>query len=531
MVKTNILTPVLAAVLGVTVIGSGVGYYVLNKDGVNQSNKSKNGLGNVADNIGSTLDTAEKAIKGELDFSYNATATVSFGEGFTDVAGQSYQSLKLDTVTKQKGKSTSADFTLSYGDSSVMSVNTVIDRENQNVYAQIPELSDGYLLANEDSAKAELKEQGVDLDTLISDSTETTDFDSEAFEKSLDEYEAVIKENLPEGTETDGVSGTVSGVSYDYTAKSYTITGNDFTKVGKAILEKAKTDEILKDAYEEYKDSSAASYTLGTDTDSIPTYEEAIDEIISEFDSEISGDEDSVTFVAYYNKDGEFSGFDITPDDEDEEGEIKAIYVVSDEACAVDLNYNVDDQSLTLTGAITTVDGVSNGSYDFALVSGSETVKMMYEVTDLKAVGDTFSGSMRTDVNFTDGDTAVSGWYEMSSASTEDNMDLKFEVGLNGKSFVTVGITGNKTEASDITVPSGDNIYDITDEDQLNSYLEGCDIDGFNAKLQEALGDDLYNLFFGGDYEDYDYDSDDYSYWDDDYNDVLIDYSDDYTDA
>ena len=32
MVKKNVLTPVLAGVLGVAVVGSGVGYFVLNKN-------------------------------------------------------------------------------------------------------------------------------------------------------------------------------------------------------------------------------------------------------------------------------------------------------------------------------------------------------------------------------------------------------------------------------------------------------------------------------------------------------------------
>ena len=57
MVKKNVLTPVLAGVLGVTVAGSGVLYVLDNKDGGKTSDK---------DNI--TTDTAVKAKAGETAF-------------------------------------------------------------------------------------------------------------------------------------------------------------------------------------------------------------------------------------------------------------------------------------------------------------------------------------------------------------------------------------------------------------------------------------------------------------------------------
>ena len=69
MVKNKVLTPVLAGVLGLSIVGSGLGYYFVNKDsndGKTEGGKAK--LTQVADNINNTLGTAEKAIKGELDF-------------------------------------------------------------------------------------------------------------------------------------------------------------------------------------------------------------------------------------------------------------------------------------------------------------------------------------------------------------------------------------------------------------------------------------------------------------------------------
>ena len=199
MVKNKVLTPVLAGVLGLSIVGSGLGYYFVNKDsndGKTEGGKAK--LTQVADNINNTLGTAEKAIKGELDFAYNATATVSFGEGFTEQAGVSLQPISVTTVTKQKGSNTAADVSLTYGGNNLVSANAVYSRDNKSAYVQIPELSDAYLMVNVDSLKdkvgSELSSQGIDLDSLF-DSAEgaDVDFDTDALEKDLEEYKKVME--------------------------------------------------------------------------------------------------------------------------------------------------------------------------------------------------------------------------------------------------------------------------------------------------------------------------------------------------
>ena len=192
MVKNKVLTPVLAGVLGLSIVGSGLGYYFVNKDsndGKTEGGKAK--LTQVADNINNTLGTAEKAIKGELDFAYNATATVSFGEGFTEKAGVSLQPISVTTVTKQKGSNTAADVSLTYGGNNLVSANAVYSRDNKSAYVQIPELSDAYLMVNVDSLKdkigSELSSQGIDLDSLF-DSAEGAD---------VIEIEGTVVEKLP----------------------------------------------------------------------------------------------------------------------------------------------------------------------------------------------------------------------------------------------------------------------------------------------------------------------------------------------
>ena len=538
MVKNKVLTPVLAGVLGLSIVGSGLGYYFVNKDsndGKTEGGKAK--LTQVADNINNTLGTAEKAIKGELDFAYNATATVSFGEGFTEQAGVSLQPISVTTVTKQKGSNTAADVSLTYGGNNLVSANAVYSRDNKSAYVQIPELSDAYLMVNVDSLKdkvgSELSSQGIDLDSLF-DSAEgaDVDFDTDALEKDLEEYKKVMEDSFPKPVDGEKKTGDIDGNEYSYTTKEYTISGNDVKAAFKAVLDKAKDDATLKDMFSK----AGVAEELGM------SYDEIISQYADSMDSLFESDnlDETATFNAYYSGD-DFAGFSLEKDD----------------VVAVDFSLNMGSEgSASFKGSANTVDGVTNGKFTMKMETAADsdidadmtsadgglsleptmavspsinfdTMEAEVTLKDLKEEGDAFSGTIRFDVNGTSDSQAVSGWVELASASTADKLDLSVEFGMNGKQFVTMSVTGNKTEASDITVPSGDKIYDMTNDDQMNTYLAGCDSDGFVANVKKVLGDEVYNMLVNAegdlesDYDDYG-DYDDY----DDYDLSDIDLSD-----
>ncbi len=542
MVKTNILTPVLAGVLGLSIVGSGLGYYFVNKDSdKTNSNRENTKLSAVADNINNTLDNAEKAVKGELDFAYDGSVKVTFGDGFTELTGQSVSPVSMNISTKQKGKNMGLDYTLAYDGNDLISLNAVLAREENAAYLQIPEFSDAYLKVDSTEAENYVKDElGVDFGNFDTSDIDMN-IDYEGLETSLDEYEQVIKDNLPEGTEGDNLEGDIDGVKYELTTKSYTITAEDANKAAKAVLEKAKTDTNFKSIYEQAMEEAYGTITTETDSEysyAPPTYEEAIDSLIEELETDIS--DGSVDFVSYYN-DGVFAGFKMVPNDD--EGELSAIILSTDEADAVDIKFDGGDgTAMTMYGAIKDTDGVLNGSYDISVKDESDNVQVIFEVKDLQESGDSFKGTIRTDVNFTSDTEAFSGWFEISSDSTDDNLDLTFEVGANGKSVVTVDIESKKTEASDVAIPTG-TTYDAFDESQLEEYLTTWDIEGFESKLKNALGDELYaELFednYGYDddydlYDDYDWDYDDYDWdeydWDDedyDWDEYDWDYYDD----
>ncbi len=512
MVKKNVLTPVLAGVLGVAVVGSGVGYFVLNKNADKASSeKSKNQssvvvspkLSVMAENITNTLDKATEIAKGDVDYAYSGSFNISFGPAITKNMPTAPKDFGMTVSSKQKGGNEGGDIELTYGGQKVVTVNQVYSRENsEEMYVRVPELSEAYIKVNRAEAESYLKDSvGIDFDQYAQ-TAQNFDFDTEAFEADIKEYEQLVKDNFPEAKENGTKSGDIDGVSYEYTSKSYELTAADGQKVVTAVLEKAKTDENFKKLYEQgveaaNQQSSAMYEKYGEEAPSTPSYEEAIDKMLEEVKGEIKGEE-TVMLETYENSDGQFAGFNLKPSDE--KGELKFISVSNENAEGLDINFDSGDgTAVTAYGALKSENDVVNGTYTVTSTDdGEENMKVVYTMTDMKNVGENFAGTIRFDVSVNEDGTSDSIWMEVKSDSTADDLDVTFDIGLNGENAFTMKMTGEKTEASDVDVPGSDvQVFNALDEEQMNKYLETCDTEGFMNKLKENLGDEMYNSLFG----------------------------------
>ncbi len=512
MVKKNVLTPVLAGVLGVAVVGSGVGYFVLNKNADKASSeKSKNQssvvvspkLSVMAENITNTIDKATEIAKGDVDYAYSGSFNISFGPAITKNMPTAPKDFGMTVSSKQKGGNEGGDIELTYGGQKVVTVNQVYSRENsEEMYVRVPELSEAYIKVNRAEAESYLKDSvGIDFDQYAQ-TAQNFDFDTEAFEADIKEYEQLVKDNFPEAKENGTKSGDIDGVSYEYTSKSYELTAADGQKVVTAVLEKAKTDENFKKLYEQgveaaNQQNSAMYEKYGEDAPSTPSYEEAIDKMLEEVKGEIKDDK-TVMLETYENSDGQFAGFNLKPSDE--KGELKFISVSNENAEGLDINFDSGDgTAVTAYGALKSENDVVNGTYTVTSTDdGEENMKVVYTMTDMKNVGENFAGTIRFDVSVNEDGTSDSIWMEVKSDSTADDLDVTFDIGLNGENAFTMKMTGEKTEASDVDVPGSDvQVFNALDEEQMNKYLETCDTEGFMNKLKENLGDEMYNSLFG----------------------------------
>ena len=114
---------------------------------------------------------------------------------------------------------------------------------------------------------------------------------------------------------------------------------------------------------------------------------------------------------------------------------------------------------------------------------------MTFEVEDFKVVDEetgAFKGTMRYSMKADEMSASV----EFVSKSTAKKTDFEITMDVDGENMMTVTFVGEETKATDVTIPSGQ-VYDISDEAQMEAYGATVDAEGFTKRLQEILGDDL----------------------------------------
>lgn len=514
MLKTNLLTPVLSVTLAAAVAGSGVLYVLDRKDKnsnteADKAEKNENTvLAKVSDRISGAAATVEKAVNGESDNGYTFNADITFGEVFTDLAGTEIKPVSFKADSKIKGGKSEADLQLSYDSKSLANVYIITDNDTGTVYLKCPELGDSFLSMNPDDLAGLLKSvggaaklptgssyalpsgfgtttaavSGMDLlgglggaaqmPNLDSLKDAFKDVDLEALSKDLEEYWKVIKDTVPEGVKKEDISGDIAGHSYTYEVKSIDITLGTLKDMVTALADKAKDDQLLKD------DLAKAGVTE-------EQYKQLIDSIVSTTNSISEQQAQQKLFsLDVYSYEGEEVGFDLSLMGM---GSIKMVSINTEEVFAIDMDANFSGASAKLNGAFEMNGDAVNGSAALDVSKGTESLaSVKMTAKDLVLSEDNLTGSLIVDVT-ADGKTVSAA---LDSTGTADEPAIDLGVTYNGKKAFDLKVKGEKTDASDVTVPSG-NIIPLT-QDGIKTFQESCDVEGFKAHIKEVLGDELY---------------------------------------
>lgn len=513
MLKKSVLTPVLSGVLAVTVVGSGVGYYnvfVKDKDAADGKKDAKNNKPGIltadkaAEKVENTIDKAIQVVNGELDGGYSAVVSYSLPNSDMGV-----KDIGFSLEAKQKDKMTGADYAVQVDGKSVLSMNIVYDNDGETAYVKIPELSDAYLTGTASEIESMMNTTGsFDVDVQNDEVLdELNDYDFGALFDDLATYIDVVKDNIPEAA--DGGTYTVSegGVSIDLDTKSYTITAKDAKKVADAIADKGRTDTVFKDFF----------VKTGGDESEYGDFWDEVQDIDEEDDTTIKID-------VYYSGD-ESVGFSMTSNDG---GNFRMVTASDDTHVIIDGGFTDDEDSFDISGLLTYEDDTLDGKITAEVNEYGTKSSFAIEYQNITVTDDTTKGTVV--MSATEDGTEVFSM-KMSLDCSGNDVDFSFTGSVDGESVGTLTVKAQETNASDITVPTG-KFYSISDENELQQYLESCDVEGWQKSLQSALGDDLYNSMFGygyGGYDDYDFDYDlnDYDFG---YQVTIDDYDFDFSD-
>ena len=524
MIKNKVLTPVLASVLGVSVIGSGVGYYLVNKDSGETSgpkekmDSMKISLTQVEKSVNTATDDVQKAVSGQLDYAYDSSLKFTFGEGMnlgglktTNSDGkQAIKPIEISTNVKQKGQKSQANITAKYNDTTLVTLETITSKDNNTAYFRIPELSSAYIQASEADIKKIFEEyqqklqnrrnitingqtpstgnsgtqiKTPDLKDLVPGVPDVSAIDSKKLEEKLKSYLDTFKSKLPAKKDGANVSGDIDGNKYDYKSVVYSINGKQAQDALYAVIDKMAADSDLKKLF----DDSMSKQT----TTNKKSYADIMAELKKEIAVPAENQNKVASFELYYDGD-EISGFGLKYDGKEY---AKAILINKDTVNAVDLSVSDDKgtNGLNVKGSSKLVDGTVNGVYTLSVKSnGKEDVSGKLSLDKVVVKDDYFSGTIQLAGNFANSSGKSSNAsIKLTGTSEKDKKDIKLSVDTNGKNVVTVEFKMNKTEATDIALPT-EKTYKI---DQMEEYYKTCDIENFKASLNDAIGYNVFGIF------------------------------------
>ena len=524
MIKNKVLTPVLAGVLGVSVIGSGVGYYVVNKgdkDGNTEKMDSmKISLTQVENNMTTAVDDVQKAVSGQLDYAYDSSVKITFGEALNSKMGSTgskntIKPIEIDTKVKQKGQNSQADISAKYNDATLITLETVMAKDSKTGYFRIPELSSAYIKASEkdiqdvinkyaEKVQSRRNQQYVDYGTQEDSSTaqnklnaqleklkpqlpDLSGIDGKKLEEKLKSYAEVIKSKLPDKKDGANLTGDIDGNKYNYKTVVYSINGKQAQDALYAVLDKMASDSDIKKIFDDYM---AKMKEQGADVSGVKSYAELIAQAKKQAAVPTENQNKTASLELYYDGD-EISGLAVKFDGKDI---FKAVAVNKKDVNAVDIAFSDGNEgnSFTVKGSAKLKDGAVNGSYAVDFKDGGKSAFTMKVTLDkVVAKENYFSGTVKIDANVNADNKTQSFSVKLSGTSSDSKKDLTVTVDVNGKNAVTVNFKLNKTEATDVAVPT-ENVYTL---DQMDAYKKTCDIDNFKSAINDALGVNVFGMF------------------------------------
>ena len=249
------------------------------------------------------------------------------------------------------------------------------------------------------------------------------------------------------------------------------------------MIDKMAADSDLKKLYDDSMSSQTSTKKK--------SYADLMAELKKELAVPSQNQSKVASFELYYDGE-EISGFGLKYDGKEY---AKGILINKDTVNAVDLSISDDKgtNGLNVKGSSKLVDGTVNGVYALSVKSnGKEEVSGKLTLDKVVVKDDYFSGTIQMDGNFA-GSSGKSGnaSIKLTGTSDKDKKDLKISVDTNGKNVVTVEFKMNKTEATDIALPT-EKIYKI---DQMEEYYKTCDIENFKASINDAIGYNVFGIF------------------------------------
>lgn len=399
--------------------------------------------------------------------------------GALDAAG-------FDFVYNSKGDRLMSMLALTMGGKDILSAEMVFDGKEGAAYVKLKELTSKVL-------RVEIPDS-VDIDTAkYKKALEKMLPKPATVEKLVGKYAKIA---LKEIKDVDVYSDTVEvdELSQKLTVVEYTISEETLYNMGMAIVKAAKKDKdikkIIKNMEKGYEELDAE-----LPSDLYDEFIDALDNAEDELDSASPSDEVLATVYSYVNGKHEVVGrmFSQGEDSDEKYGYVRVYdgnkFEAKGELGGVYVYGSGTEKGGKINGELT---GYS-GSNEIITIEFEDFEKNAAKKGKLKGTvrikpGKALKSMLSREIS----DSSVRRIINSLDFALEVKMDVTEKGGnitytflVDGAEFVTLDITTKRSAGKKVSIPDGDTI-DVTDEDELEEFIEDIDFDKILRNLKKA---------------------------------------------
>lgn len=429
-------------------------------------------------------DSADIAGYNEVSVSLQADdaglALLGMAGALSDEELDALSELEVRVTADQTDEAAGAMVSLCSEGESLLSINMVEDRENGDIYMQLPELSDSYIAFDSGDFSSDFS---GDMQSVLSMNSM---FDTSKIADILPKYLDVMLDYAVD-VEREDSEISVGGVSQDATLLTVVTKGDDLKDMLIELMETAQKDTDLEDILVSYWDYAMGSYdSYYSDYTGRDYYEELMDELSATIESareEEFPQDAAIKMEVWVDGDGEIIGRTVTISEEGEDMEILRLMSAeksgefAQEIAFGDITGD-DYYSVEIAGTIDkkTMDG------DFSFMYCDEEIlqgKIKDYDTELAEKG-LLNGSFLFEID----DPDMTGYeLQVDCAAEEDSMELSISLVNNDVSVAAVNVEMAAGDSYEPALPGRETVYDAQDDWDMEDYENEIDMEDLEDRL------------------------------------------------
>ena len=437
--------------------------------------------------------TAQKGSNAKITLNVEDTGRALLGAMTGGMDFSWLQSISLDTNTSLQQGLEALTAAVLLNDSKLCDLNIYMDFAKMAEYIQIPDISEGYLVAPMESSDVNISDDSMKLYfNLLSDLSSVLP-DKDTLSTLLERYGQLVISNMEDGASTDETV-SVEGISEDCTVYEGQLSEASTVKMLEDIAKTAKDDKEIKSLFDSWTEAGIAT------DDQYQEFQTAVDDLISDSADEGADDSTLIYSRICVNNEDKVVGREIGTVDGAETTPVFTWKAPSaDGSSALLLEVQADGSSLTLTGSGTSSEGLLTGDYIFAM-DGTETMDI--HVADLETKPEKtgyYNGKFTltfpaVDAGSTDSEDTTTN--PLAGLAVEVNLtsDIKTETSqidltltTSGAALATLSISGGYGEGPE--TKDGDSLtpaYSVDDENDAVEYMKTINWDTLAANATAA---------------------------------------------